>query len=304
VLAALIVSSVVAAAPRRQGPLYRPPRIPPVLPAVGSSDGVWHPTGVRVAGAPPLLVTTFRADPSNPQTIAYVAWIDHARTALGLYPGLYEPPSASPRGPAAIPVGQRWRLVATFNGGFKYGHGADGGFSVDGHTYVWLRRGLGTLIGYRNGRIDIVSWRGGPTPGPDVAFARQNLALIVQGGRPSPTITNEWEWGATLGGGAAVWRTGVGVDGRGNLIYAAAPSMTAAGLAAILIRAGAVRAIELDINPQWPTFNVYVHRHGLQPSMFVPNYQQSAGRYLAPDSRDFFAVYRRTSGEPAVVPFR
>ncbi len=303
-LAALILASVIAAAPHRQGPLYRPRRIPPVLTAAGSDDGVWHALGAFVAGAPPLLVTTFHPDPGNPLAIAYVAWIDHARTGLALYPGLYEPPGASPRGPAQIPSGERWRLVAAFNGGFKYGHGADGGFSVDGHTYVWLRRGLGTLIGYRDGGVDIVSWRGGPTPGPEVAFARQNLPLIVQGARPSPTIGNGWEWGATLGGATAVWRTGIGVDRRGNLIYAAAPAQTAAGLADILIRAGAVRAIELDINPQWPTFNVYVHRHGLQPSMFVPNYQQSAARYLAPDTRDFFAVYRRTSGEPAVVPFR
>ncbi len=63
------------------------------------------------------------------------------------------------------------------------------------------------------------------------------------------------------------------------------------------------KAIELDINPEWPTFNIYAHRHGLLPSKFVPNPQQAATRYLRPDSRDFFAVYRRIPGA-VTVPFR
>jgi len=32
----------------------------------------------------------------------------------------------------------------------------------------------------------------------------------------------------------------------------------------------------------------------------VPNYQQPATRYLVPDDRDFFAVYRRMPGQIAV----
>jgi hypothetical protein len=35
----------------------------------------------------------------------------------------------------------------------------------------------------------------------------------------------------------------------------------------------------------------------------VPNVQQPATRYLVPDDRDFFAVYRRLSG-PVTVPFK
>jgi hypothetical protein len=257
-----------------------------------------------VAGAPAVLVTTFRPDPLTPATLAYVAWVDHTRADIALYPGLGQPPVAVPRGPAEIPSGERWRLLATFNGGFKFSSsGGDNGFAVDGHTYVWLKPGLGTLVGYRSGRVDVIRWRGGPTPPPSVAFARQNLPLLVDGGRPAASISNGSAWGATLGGVAAVWRTGVGVDRHANLLYVAAGDQTAAGLAGIMIRAGAVRAIELDINPEWPTFNVYSHRGSLDPTMFVPNPQQTPMRYLTPDSRDFFAVYRRVGG-PVSVPFR
>ena len=45
------------------------------------------------------------------------------------------------------------------------------------------------------------------------------------------------------------------------------------------------------------------HHHGLVPSKVVPNVQQSATRYLVPDDRDFFAVYRRLPG-PLTVPFK
>jgi len=275
-------------------PGLRPPRI-----------GVaWHSTGRPVNGSPAVLVTTFHPDPLNPSAVAYVAWVDHTRAQIALYPGLAEPPAASPRGPAEVPNGERWRLLATFNGGFKFSStGGDNGFAVDGHTYVWLKPGLGTLIGYRDGRVDVIRWRGGPTAPRSVAFARQNLPLIVDRGRPAAGLENGLAWGATLGGAAAVWRTAVGVDRHHNLLYAAAGEQTAAGLAAIMIRAGAVRAIELDINPEWPTFNVYSHRGGLDPTMFVPNPQQSPMRYLWPDSRDFFAVYRLVGG-PASVPFR
>ena len=59
--------------------------------------------------------------------------------------------------------------------------------------------------------------------------------------------------------------------------------------------------MELDINPEWPTLITYTHHHGLAPTKVVPNPMQSAWRYLVPDDRDFFAVYRRLSG-PITVP--
>jgi hypothetical protein len=297
------VSSASSSAP--QASSYRPLPIAPVIRPSLPGEGVWHATGTPIEGRAPLLLTTFRPDAANPSVVAYVAWVDHTRTRLALYPGTSQPPASAPLGLGEIPFGQRWRLIATFNGGFKYGSrsGGGGGFAVDGHTLVPLERGLGTLVGYRNGRIDIVAWQGGATVGRAVSFARQNLPLLVRGGRPGPDLADPAVWGRTLGGGEIVPRTGVGIDRHGNLIYASADE-TVAGLAAILIKAGAVRAIELDINPEWPTFDVYAHRHGLVAAKFVPNYQQPTSRYLHPDSRDFFAVFRALGGRPATVPFR
>lgn len=101
----------------------------------------------------------------------------------------------------------------------------------------------------------------------------------------------------------AVWRTGVGVTRRGDLVYAAGDNQTAASLASLLLRLGAYRAVELDINPEWPSFITYQRRGGRDPVKLVPNPQQSSSRYLTPDARDFFAVYTRLGGS-ASVPFR
>jgi hypothetical protein len=249
-----------------------------------------------------VLVTTFRSERDYPRIVAYVSWFDHRRTALAYYPGRYEPPSATLRGPMEVPFGQRWRLLATFNSGFIYSDGLNGD-ALDGQVNEPLRDGLATVVGYRSGRVDIVDWHGGPSPGPEVAFARQSLPLIIDHGRLSPALSDSTKWGFTLGNAVRVWRTGIGVDRRGNLIYAAADFQTVTTLAEILRRAGAVRAMELDINPEWPTLITYRHRDGLLPTRVVPNYQQPVTRYLVPDDRDFFAVYRRLPG-PVSVPLR
>jgi hypothetical protein len=282
-----------------------PPRIKPIFPHPLPGEGVWRPTGPPVRGGPPVLVTTFRTELDYPRIVAYVAWFDHTRTAAAYYPGRYEPPSAAVRGPMMVPYDQRWRLLATFNGGFTHDDGNNGS-ADNGRVNEPLIDGNATLIGYRNGRIGIVKWSGGANAGPNVAWARQSLAPIVWNGRLNPLLNtdpNSPQWGYTLGGVTRVWRTGVGVDRRGNLIYAVADDQTVITIAKILQHAGAVRAMEFDINPEWHTLITYSHRHGLDPKMVEPQPMQSATRYLVPDDRDFIAIYRRLPG-PVTVPFK
>ena len=276
-----------------------PPRIRPVFAHPLAGEGIWRPSGAPIAEGPPVLVTSFRTERDYPRIVAYVAWFDHTRTSAAYYPGRYEPPNATLRGPMQVPFGQRWRLLATFNSGFIYSDGLNGD-ALDGHVNEPLRDGLATVVAYRSGAVNILDWHGSPSPGRRVAFARQSLPLIVDHGRLSPNLNNSTEWGFTLGNAVRVWRTGLGIDRRGNLIYAAADFQTVTTLAEILKRAGAVRAMELDINPEWPTLITYRHRNGLVPTKVVPNYQQPATRYLVPDDRDFFAVYRRLPGSIGV----
>src|SRR4029077_17222308 len=120
-----------------------------------------------------------------------------------------------------------------------------------GKLYEPLKDGLGTILAYRDGGVDVKTWTGGAVAGRGIAFARQALPLIVDHGRLNPSLNDSSQWGYTLGNAIRVWRTGAGIDRHGNLIYAAADYQTVETLARILKRAGAVRAMQLDINPEW-----------------------------------------------------
>jgi hypothetical protein len=269
---------------------------PPPLPA----GARWSPFGPRVKGGPAAYLATL---PASPGTTAYVAWFDASRTQLALYPGTSEPGRGGPTGPASIPADQRWRVLAAFNSGFKLSgqYGEPFGFAVDGQTYVPLQPGLGTVVVYRGGGVDVRSWRGGSRVPRGVVLARQNLPLIVDAGRPNPALAvGGPQWGSTLHGAPRVWRTALGIDRRGDLVYVAAADQDVVTLAQLAISVGAVRAMELDINPEWPILDVFSHG---APSAFVPNPNQPASRYLYPAERDFFAVYRRL-GSDRSVPFR
>ncbi len=282
-----------AATARGHASTYRPPPIRPVIRPALAGEGVWRPTFSAGGSRPPVLVTSFRPDPNYPQNVAGVAWIDHTRTSVWLYPGRLEPSVSMPsRGPMEVPADLRSRLVATFNSGFKLSD-SGGGVTIGGHTYAPLKDGLATIVRYRDGQVDIRSWTGSATAGPNIVYARQNLPLIVNNGRLSPNLSDGPEWGATLGNAIRVWRSGVGVDRYGNLVYAAANIQTVGSLAQILRRAGAVRAMELDINTYWPSFITYRHPGAIGAANLLSSMDRSPQRYLTPDDRDFFGVYVR-----------
>jgi uncharacterized membrane protein len=71
--------------------------------------------------------------------------------------------------------------------------------------------------------------------------------------------------------------------------------MSARTLANIMHDAGAVRAMELDINPAWTNFITYTHpSQGVTvPHMLTKDEQPNPYRYLQPSSRDFVAVLAR-----------
>jgi hypothetical protein len=260
----------------------------------------WRAVDTWLAGPPAIYTTTFAPSPTSPSVMAYAAWIRTSSTNLALYPG-YKGPGPSPttldRGPLMVPLSGRARLLATFNSGFYEADGA-AGFYVHRTLFFPMVKGLATVVRYANGRVDVVGWTGAARPGPTVVMARQNLPLLVSNGSATPLSANNSLWGLTLHGAPAVWRTALGVDAGGNLIYAAAANQTAAGMAAVMVRLHVLRAMELDINPEWPIFVTYGASGARNPSLFVPNPNQIAGRFLYASTKDFFAVFAsRRPGE-------
>jgi hypothetical protein len=63
-----------------------------------------------------------------------------------------------------------------------------------------------------------------------------------------------------------------------------------------LLKAKVVRAVELDINPQWVAGYLYRHRgpgRSLEAIPVVPAQTGVPGAFLEPYSRDFFTVLAR-----------
>ena len=272
---------------------YRPPDLKPLIHPALPGEGVWKKAAARAGSRPPVLLTTFRSDPEYPHFVAGVAWIDSSRTRLAYVPGLAEPPPPlAHRGPAEVPEAKRGRLVATFNGGFPL-ETSNAGLIYRGRVREAMVNGVATVVEYRDGRVDVVPWRQGPGAPANVWFAKQNLPPIIDGGRLNPQLSDGPEWGETVNNAVRVWRSGIGIDSHGNLLYAAADFQTVESLAKILQRAGAVRALELDINEDWTSFISYRHPDAGEPSNLLPEMLRPPERYLTPDERDFFAVYLR-----------
>jgi len=284
-------------------PPYEPPAVSPKISPPLRGEGKWVVMDRWDPGPPSVLTTTFRPDPTQPSIVAYVAWIRTSTTELALYLGYEGPgPTSLDRGPEQVPQSAWPRLLATFNSGF-YEKDSAAGFYTHGTLYYPMIKGLATVVAYTNGRVDIVDWQGGARPGPGVLDARQNLPLLVNDGRATTGAAVWGNWGLTLGGVPAVWRTGLGIDAEGNLIYVAAADQTPASLAQIFLDVGAVRGMQLDINPEWPILITYGGANAASPSIFVPNPASIPTRFLSPATKDFFAVFRRVAGGTQQQPW-
>jgi len=243
-----------------------------------------------------MYVAQFRADDVYTSQITSAVWIDTKLLRLRLVPGSTEPGGTWSH-PPYVTYSELPYLVAAFNGGFRF-QDANGGIYLEGKTGVPLVAGAASFVIYKDGRVDIGTWGSQVSMSPEVESVLQNVVLLVDNGQPAPsaTYTDNALWGYTLGGGYVVPRSGFGVTADGALVYVAGPALTAKSLAESLWRAGAVRAMTLDINPEWVTFNFYAHTPAhpsdVTGTNLYPQMQRPGDRYLPPayEARDFFEV--------------
>ena len=215
---------------------------------------------------------------------------------LRLHSGTVDAGAAGWRWGPSVAGSERRHLVAAFNGGFKLDIGA-GGFVSSGRVAVALRDGLGSIVTYADGYTDIGLWHQEvPASGRPVASVRQNLTLLIDNGRAASSLDCLSCWGATLGGVSDPARSALGITADEHLIWAGGEHLTPAALATALLGAHVVRAVELDINPEWVAAYLYGHRGGvgpLAPVPMVPGQPGVPGQFLAPYSRDFFTIVAR-----------
>ncbi len=293
---------------RTPGPAV--PALPRPIPPLILSDprpgeGVWSPVGLPLAkrSRPPMMRTFFRPDPERPYAIVDLAWIDLSQTQLTLVPGTSEPRSARgvPRGEAQIPldVQNSGNLLASWNGGFLTIHGGYG-MMVNRTIIAPPKDGFAVLGQYADGSMHIGVWGRDIKMTPDLVSFRQNGPILIDQG-----VLNEQEltaWGASVSGETRIWRSGIGITRDGALIYAAGSSLSAQTLGVALLRAGAVEAMQLDVNAWHVFFFTYDYGdNGLVPSKLSTQMAGNTRMYLTPYERDFMYLTLK-QGTPGLPP--
>ena len=251
---------VVAPVSVSAGPAHLPPPAPmvpfasPALPG----EGQWSAAGRTVGGIPAVYETTLRPDAVHTSYVVGVAWMDTKLLRATLYSGSQIPGGGPYTHTAPIEPNAANSLVAAFNAGFLMS-AANGGYYTDGKAIIPLQPGAASFVVYRNGSSTVGAWGSDVTMTPNVVSVRQNLDLLVQNGQAVPGLNaaDTTQWGATLGNAVYVWRSGLGITADGALVYVGGPGLNITDLANLLVRAGAVRAMELDINTDWVNFSTY-----------------------------------------------
>jgi hypothetical protein len=232
----------------------------------GGALGTWRAQGRPVGGVRVVYETTL-VPPGGTQP-AGIAWMDAGLLSARLYSGSLSPGNGPFRYTAPVLPAAAATLVAAFNGGFKMNE-ARGGYYTEGRVIDPLRPGAASLVIYADGSVDVGAWGSDVTMTPRVVSVRQNLLPLVADGRPTPrAATTRWlrTWGNTCGATSCAptvpgiehqWRSGLGITADGALVYVAGPALDPLQLAELLVRAGAVRGMQLDINPNWPVFVTY-----------------------------------------------
>ncbi len=261
-------------------------------------EGQWLPAARTVDGRAPLYVTTLRAEGAS--QFAGVAWMDTRLLRATLYSGSISPGQGPWLYTAPVQPAAAAGLVCAFNGGFKLPD-THGGYYTEGRTFAPLVAGAASLVITADGTASVGEWGRDVTMTADVVSVRQNLTLLVDGGQPvtglSPADTSAW--GSTLGLVPQVWRSGLGETASGALVYVSGPGLDVVQLADLLVRAGAVRAMELDINPAWDTFTFYTPAPGTPASPangsdLLPQMTGGTTRFFDPSyARDFVTMSAR-----------
>ncbi|HUE58549.1 MAG TPA: hypothetical protein VMO88_03120 [Acidimicrobiales bacterium] len=263
-------------------------------------EGSWQPLGQPVDGQPAMYATYMRPDSVYTSLVSGVAWIDPKLVTAVSYAGAVEPGGSGWAHQLPISDAVRPNLLAAFNSGFRM-QDARGGYYDSGRYARPLRAGAATLWITADGTSHVGMWGRDVSLTPDVMVARQNLDLIVDGGRPVPglDVGSSAQWGFTVANKVMVWRSGVGETANGALVYAAGPDLSVHMLADLLARAGAVRAMELDINSAWVDFFSYTPAPaGLPPAdltvkKLLVDMVPSTSHYLTASSRDCIALFAR-----------
>jgi hypothetical protein len=266
----------------------------PLLPGVAPLPGeaTWVPGRLGTGGKPALYSGFFRPNPAYQSVVVGAAWMRAGATTGHLVAGTAEPGGTGWPGGAQVAPTDVSKLLATFNSGWKM-IDLTGGFYQNGRTARPLVNGQASVVIDDHGNMTVGQWGRDVSMNPHVVAVRQNLALVVDGGHPVPGLAANanGKWGSPKNQYQFTWRSGLGVDAHGNLIYVAGNNLDLTTLATAMVDVGVVRGMQLDIHSTMDTFSWWMPgaaKGSSIPTKLLPDMSRPADRYLVPDQRDFF----------------
>jgi len=263
-------------------------------------EGIWTPYIYDSAGRVAAYRTFLQPDKERKYVVTAIVVFNLNVTRLGYVIGTKEPVSTvNLHRPGSIPNNDKQPgvLLAAFNGGFQSQHGQFG-VMYEGNILLSGREGMGTLILYKDGRLNLVPWDKKFYDTTEIKSWRQNGPLLVRNGEINPD-TNTTDkiksvdyWGATVDGNAVTWRSGIGLSANKQfLYYVAGPGLTVSTLANALKNVSATDAMQLDINPYWVQFvSVSAVNKQLKANPLLPEMSNYQERYLGSHTSDYFYV--------------
>jgi hypothetical protein len=265
-------------------------------------EGVWHVAGRETANGIPTMYEAFvRPDAVHTSYVVGVAWMDPTLLTAQLYSGSYIPGGGPYKYTAPVSALASKTLVAAFNAGFRI-QDSNGGYYTDGKNVVPLVNNAASVVIYKDGTMTMGSWGTQVWMSNQVASVRQNLDLIVNHGKAVAGLAdqNSVKWGKTLGGSFNVWRSGLGVTQDGAIVYVGGPAMSISDLANVLVLAGAVRGMQLDINTGWVQFAAFdgpigTSLNGSNSSALLGSMPDGSRYFDTWWNRDFFTMSLRST---------
>ncbi|HEX9118572.1 MAG TPA: phosphodiester glycosidase family protein, partial [Anaerolineae bacterium] len=258
------------------------------------------PTGRPLAGGVRRRTPVY-PDPQRPYASVELVDIDPVFLQIKMVAGTVEPrPATGLIGTGVIPPADRGSLVAAFNGGFAAMHGAFG-LMIDRKVYLPARSGIATLAVYDDGSLRMGTWGKDLVETPDMVSFRQNCPPLIENGTITAETGKLTLWGLSVANEVYLYRSGLGLTTDGRLVYAAGRHLSAYTLARALQLAGAVYAMQLDVDEfhvAFITYQVQPSAGGGEPVITGHKLKDDMrgfdGLFLRPFQLDFFYLVRRS----------
>lgn len=286
---------------------FPPPDItPPHVRSAREGDGRWTPyyagsaKPVDVVPAPTFAITRIHPHEASRFIEVTVVAIDLDKARVEFMPGTEDLGGAKvPFAAGLVPVSERPRLLAVFNGGFQPRHGR-WGMKLGDTTVVPPRNEGCTLALYADGSVRLRSWpKLVPAGDAELRAFRQTPPCLVEDGAVHPDLLagRDKAWKGQTPGIVTRRRSAVGLDESGTLLFYALGIEAPPRLLAEALRvAGAHHAAELDINWNWTRFYLYERAPDGKPrfaTSLAPGEHAKSTYVERASQRDFFYVLER-----------